>query len=135
MNNKYNKLLQLSQNKVNIIVINSNNYNKDYITLKILPYYQLMIIKLINFINKKIILSNFIILMQYSIMGILLQKTELKVEKDFLKNGKEALEKYKKLVSEEKSTYHLALIDINMPEMDGPTLVKEIRAFERQNKF
>ncbi len=40
-------------------------------------------------------------------------------------NGRDAVEKFG------KGAYHLMLIDLEMPEMDGPTALKEIRKINR----
>lgn len=50
-------------------------------------------------------------------------------EVHFAINGKEALQAYKHARDRNRS-YHLVCLDIMMPEMDGQTVLREIRAIE-----
>ena len=49
---------------------------------------------------------------------------ELPLQMDFATDGAKALEKF------EKTFHHLIICDINMPVMDGPSLVRDIRKIE-----
>jgi two-component system, chemotaxis family, chemotaxis protein CheY len=46
-------------------------------------------------------------------------------------NGREAIAAFRKSI-EDKEPYNLVCLDIMMPEMDGQTALKEIRAIEQQ---
>ena len=48
-------------------------------------------------------------------------------------NGKEAVEAFK-IALDQKEPYDLVCLDIMMPEMDGQTALKEIRAIEGQRR-
>lgn len=52
-------------------------------------------------------------------------------ECDVAVNGKEALEAYRS-ARQQNAPYHLVCLDIMMPELDGHEVLKQIRAFERE---
>jgi len=60
------------------------------------------------------------------ILAALLEKTEITI--DFAENGKIATAKFK----ETPDKYHLILMDVHMPEMDGYEATGVIRAFEKE---
>ena len=57
--------------------------------------------------------DNSMIMLNFSYM-----KLKCQAKRDFAKNGKEALEKYKKLL-DEGFIYHFILMDVDMPTLDG----------------
>jgi PAS domain S-box-containing protein len=51
---------------------------------------------------------------------------------DLVKNGKEALDKFKENIKNNKSIYDLVILDMNMPVMSGSRAAMKIRDFEKQ---
>jgi len=65
---------------------------------------------------------------EVNLMYISTLMSKWKINVDFARNGKEALN----LLLE--NNYHLVLMDIQMPEMDGYEVTKSIRASDHRNK-
>lgn len=60
----------------------------------------------------------------------LLSKYE--VELDIVNNGKEAIDKFNKSISGNKSEYDMVILDMNMPIVNGSRAAQRIREFEKQ---
>lgn len=81
-------------------------------------------------VNFRILVAEDNIINQKVIVRIL---KKFNTEADFANDGKEAVEKYKQSLSENKP-YNVILMDIMMPEMDGYTATSHIRKLEKNVK-
>ena len=70
--------------------------------------------------------DNSMIMMNFSFM-----KLKCQTKRDFAKNGKEALEKYNKLL-DEGFIYNFILMDVDMPILNGLEATAEIRKKEAE---